>query len=132
MLQPKDLLDVLDLLILHDLIVLRLTNVEQLSSKWKDTIVVTTNDTKTCDRKGLGRVSFRQDECAVGCLPRSCVVCVGQFGETLEPTGQLTTIIGWEVNGLPIPPLAVSLLQLLVCLSVRPVKNLVNDRRFLD
>ena len=43
-LQPEDLLDVLDLLVLHDLVVLRVTDVKKLSTEREYTIVVSSND----------------------------------------------------------------------------------------
>lgn len=49
MLQAENLLDTLNLLVLHDLVVLGFSNVEELATKWEDTVVVTTDDTKTSD-----------------------------------------------------------------------------------
>jgi hypothetical protein len=64
-LETEDLPDVLDLDVFHNLVVTGLAYVEELAPKWKDAIVVTTDDAEAGDGKGLGRVSFCQDEGAV-------------------------------------------------------------------
>ena len=75
-LQTKNLLDILDLLVLHDLVVFSLANVQQLSTQREDTVVVATDDTKTRHSQGLGRVSFRQNESTVSSILRPSVVGV--------------------------------------------------------
>lgn len=85
MLQTENLLDVLDLLVLHDLVVLCFAYVEQLSTQRKNTIIITTDDTKTSNGEGLGRVSFRQDKGTVSGFPGTSIVRVGQLRKTLEP-----------------------------------------------
>jgi len=76
MLQSHNFLDVLNLLILHDLVMTGFTNVEQLSTKREDTEVITTNNSQTSDGERLGGVSFRQDECAISGLLRPSIVSV--------------------------------------------------------
>lgn len=46
-LQAENLLDILNLLVLHNLVMLSFAHVEQLSTKWEDPIVVAANDTQT-------------------------------------------------------------------------------------
>ena len=92
-LQTKNLLDILNFLVLHDLVVLRFPNVEQLATEREDAIVVATDDTESRYRKRLGRVSFCQDERAVSGLPRSSVVSIGQFRKSLESIIRLVAYI---------------------------------------
>jgi hypothetical protein len=49
MLETHNLLDVLDLLVLHDLVVSRFTNIEQLSTEREHSEVVTPNHAQTSD-----------------------------------------------------------------------------------
>ena len=44
-LKAHNLLDVLDLLILHDLVVLCLTHIEKLATQWEDAKVIMSNNT---------------------------------------------------------------------------------------
>ncbi len=80
MLQPKNLLDILDLLVLHNLVVLRVSHIEQFTTKREHAVVVTTDDAETCDGERLGGITFGQDECAVCGLLCACVVGVGELG----------------------------------------------------
>ena len=75
MLQPQDLLDVLNLLILHDLVVPRLADVEDFTAQGKDAKVVAADHVQASDSKRLGRVSFCQNERAV-----LRVLCPGVVG----------------------------------------------------
>ena len=65
MLQPQDLLDVLNLLILHDLVMPRLAHVEDFTAQRKDAKVVAADHVQASDSERLGGISFRQNECAV-------------------------------------------------------------------
>ena len=82
MLQTQDLLDVLNLLVLHDLVVASFPDVEQLAAQGEDAVVVATDDTETSDGERLGGVSFGQDERAVLRILRAGVVGVGELGKT--------------------------------------------------
>ena len=132
MLQTENLFDILNLFVLHDLIVFRITDVEKLSSQWEDTVVITTYDTKTGNCKRLCRVSFRQDERTIGSLLSTGIVGIGQFREALEPIKRLATNFYPKERASPITSFTVGFLELLVCLSIRPIKNLVDDGRLLD
>ena len=85
MLQAKDLLDVLDLLVLHDLLVLGVADIEQLSAQREHAEVVATDDAEPGDGERLGGVSFGEDERALLRLPGPGVVGVGQLGQAGEP-----------------------------------------------
>ena len=131
-LETKNLLDVLNLLVLHDLVVLRVADVEKLSTQWEDTIVVPTNDTQSSNCKRLGGVSFRQDKRTVAGLPSTGIIGIRQLWKTLKPTRSLVVNSTPKKEALPVTPFAVSLLELLVRLTIRPIENLVNDGGLLD
>lgn len=82
MLKTHDLLDILNLLILHNLVVLRLLHVEKLAAQREDAKVVTPDNTKSSHGERLGRVSFGQNKRALRCVARSGVVCVRELGDT--------------------------------------------------
>jgi hypothetical protein len=58
MLQTHDFLDILYLLVLHDLVMLRLAHVQELAAQREDTEVVTSNYAETSYRERLGGVTF--------------------------------------------------------------------------
>ena len=80
MLQSHNLLDVLNLFVLHDLIMARLAYIKQFTAQWKHTKVVSTNHTQSSHRERLGRVSFCKDQSAVPGIFRPSIVSVGQLG----------------------------------------------------
>jgi hypothetical protein len=84
MLKTHDLLDILDLLVLHDLIVLRLAHVEKLAAQREDAKVVAPDDTKPGHCERLGRVSFGQDERALGRVARPGIVRIRELGDAGE------------------------------------------------
>ena len=84
MLEAHDLLDVLDLLVLHDLVVLRLAHVEKLAAQREDPKVVTADDTEPGHGKRLGGISFGQYERALGRVARPGIVCVRELRDTGE------------------------------------------------
>ena len=57
-LETHDFLDTLDLLVLHDLVVLCLAHVQELATQREDTKVVTPNYAETSHRERLGGVTF--------------------------------------------------------------------------
>ena len=81
-LKTHDLLDILDLLILHNLIVLRLAYIEKLAAEREDAKVVAPDNTKPCHGERLGGISFCQYERALRCLARSGIICVRELGDT--------------------------------------------------
>jgi hypothetical protein len=87
-LKTHNLLDILDLLILHYLIVLRLAHVEKLAAEWEDTKVITPDNTKTSYGERLGGVSFGQYKRTLRCLARSGIVCIRELGDTSEAAEQ--------------------------------------------
>lgn len=54
MLKAHDLLDVLNLLVFHDLVVLRLPNVEQLAAERKHAKIIAADNTQTRHRQRFG------------------------------------------------------------------------------
>ena len=81
MLQPHNLLNILDLLVLHDLVVPGFADVQQLATQGEDTVVVATDDAEASDGESLGGVSFGKDEGAVLRVLRAGVVGIGELGE---------------------------------------------------
>lgn len=79
--QTQNLLDVLDLLVLHDLVVTRLTDVQDLTAQRENSKVVSPDDVQTGDGKCLGGVSFREDESAVLGVLGTGIVSIGKFGK---------------------------------------------------
>ena len=60
-----------DLLVLHDLVVLRLTHIEKLATQREDTKSIAPNITEPGHGECLGGVSFSQYERAFGCIAGS-------------------------------------------------------------
>ena len=83
-LETQYLLDMLDFDILDDLIVTCFSNIEQLSAKREDTIVVTANDAQTGYGKSLGGISFSENQGAAFRVSASSVVGVFQFDDTRD------------------------------------------------
>lgn len=81
MLQTEDLLDSLDFIVLHDLIVFRLAHVEQFSTQREYTPVIASDYTETSDSKGLGGVSLRQNQCTIFRIFGPSVVSVRKLRE---------------------------------------------------
>ncbi|SRR5216684_5923934 len=81
-LKTHNLLDILDLFILHNLIVLRLAYVEKLAAQREDAKVVTPDHTKSSHGERLGGITFGQYERALGCVARSGIVCICELGDT--------------------------------------------------
>lgn len=91
-LQTQNLLDVLDFLVLHDLVVACLTDVEELTTKREDAESVTAlncTDAGHCHR--LGGVSFRQDQSALARVAATRPVCVIKLGDSPD-TGTLRSV----------------------------------------
>jgi len=84
MLQSHDLLDILNLLVLHNLIMTGFANIEKLSSQRKHAKVVTSNNRETRHSQSLGRVSFSKDEGARGTLAGTGIIGVTEFGHAVE------------------------------------------------
>lgn len=83
-LQTHDLFDRLNLLILHNLIMLRLAHIQQLSSQREDTEIVSPDDGESTNGKGFGGISFGENEGTISCVLASGIVGVGEFGHTGE------------------------------------------------
>ena len=88
-LKTHNLLDILDLFVLHNLIVLRLTHVEKLAAQREDTKIVTPDNTKSSHGERLGGVSFGQYKRAVRRVACSSVVCVRELGDTSKTVERL-------------------------------------------
>lgn len=116
-LEAKNLFDVLNLDVLHNLVMVRLANIEELSTQGEDTEVVTPLDgTKTRDCKSFGGVSFSEDERAPAGVAATGPVGVFEFGDAAN-TGALSTI---------------RLLEKLVLFEASPAKNIFNNARLDD
>jgi hypothetical protein len=116
-LEAENLLDVLDLDVLQNLVVARLTNVEKLSTQREDTKLVTgRNGTDTGDGESLGGVTFGEDEGAARSLTTTSPVGVLELGDTTN-----TSALG-----------TVSLLELLVLLEASDRKDVVDNARLGD
>ena len=87
-LKTHNLLDILDLLVLHNLIVFRLAHVEELATQREDAKVVTPDNTKSGHGERLGRVSFGQNKRTSSCVARSGVVRVSKLGDSSKTVGQ--------------------------------------------
>lgn len=60
----------------------RITDIQQLSSKWEDTVVVTANYTQTAYGKGLSRVPLSENEGALLGLLASSIVRIVELWNT--------------------------------------------------
>ena len=84
MLQSKDLFDVLDLFVLHDLVMLGFPYIQKFTTQREDTEVVTPNNTETSNCKGLGRITFGQDQRTVFGTTSAGIVGIGKLYQTDE------------------------------------------------
>ena len=81
MLNAHNLLDILDLLVLHDLVVLRVAHIEKLAAQRQDAKIIAPGNTEARHGECLGGVSFSQYERAFGCMAGSGVVWVRELGD---------------------------------------------------
>ena len=109
--EAEDLLDVVNLGVVHDLIVACVTNVEKLTAEREDAVSIATDDGETGHRECLRRVTLGEDEGAVLGVAAARVVGVIELGNAGEP-GSL---------------LAVRLFHLLALLEGRPGEDLLDD-----
>ena len=72
----------LDLDVLDDLIVIGFSNIQQLSTEGKDTVIVTADDSETRHRESFGRVSFRQDKSTSLGVSSTSVVGIFELDDT--------------------------------------------------
>ena len=84
MLQPHDLLNILNLLVLHNLIMFRLADIEQFSTQGEDPKVVSSDDPQTSHGKRFGRVSFCENERAISGVFGTSIVRVGKFRQAQQ------------------------------------------------
>lgn len=75
-LKAHDFLDVLNLLVLHDLVVLGLANVEQFAAQREHTEIISSNDAQSCDCERLGGISFCQNQRTFVTFARASVIGV--------------------------------------------------------
>ena len=80
MLEAHNLLDILNLLVLHDLVVFRFSNIEKFAAQWEYTEIVSANNTKASDGQGFGRISFREDQCTISTMLCTSIIRVCKFG----------------------------------------------------
>lgn len=92
MLQTHDLLDRLDLGIVHEVLARRLAHVEELSPQWEHAVVVPTNDRESRDGESLGGVSLGEDERALGSRARAGVVGVLELDESGD-TSEVSAVL---------------------------------------
>jgi hypothetical protein len=84
-LESQNLLDVVDLRVLRKRLPASLSDVEQLSAQRKHAIVVSADNRQPRDRKRFGRVSFREDQSAISCIPGTGVVRIFELRNADEP-----------------------------------------------
>src|SRR5690349_16855666 len=114
-LKTHELLDVLNLLILHDLINGSISNVEQFTAEREDTKEILINDSTSSKRKDTGRLSFSENECAE----------VAVFGTSFVGISQLGVVDA-------VPLVAISLLHHLIGLLLSKVHDVLDDLGFLN
>ncbi len=81
LLKAQDGLEVLDLLVLHNLLVIGVARVSHLATEGEHAVAVAADDGKPRHRQCLGRVSLRQNERAVHCVFRAGIVGVFELGD---------------------------------------------------
>ena len=96
MLQTKNLLDILDFFVLHNLVVLRVSNVKKFTTQREDTVVVTTDYRETSHSEGLGGISFCQDKGAVGGFASTGIVGIREFGKARQTKGKVLAVVSRE------------------------------------
>jgi hypothetical protein len=129
-LKAHNLLDVLDLLILHDLVVLRLAHVEKLAAQREDAKVITSDNTEPGYGERLGGVSFGQYECASGCVACPSIVCVRKLRDTSKATDDEKKLRCAEKTDARCSPVALAtirLLDLLVGPEFCPVQHVLHN-----
>lgn len=133
-LQPHNLLNILNLLILHDLVVLRLSYIQDLAPQWEDAEIVAPDDAESGDGERFGGVAFGEDECAFGGVFGAGVVRVGELGHAYQPKVIVSLASGKKGGGDGGPGTLrpVGLLDLLLGLELSPVQHPLNHRRLID
>jgi hypothetical protein len=128
-LKTHDFFDVLDLLVLHDLVVLRLAHVQELAAQREDTKVVASNNAETGHRKRLGGVTFGQNERTLGCGACPCIVRIRKLGDASETAKRSRQWNRWlDESRLPVAFRAVSLFDLLIGPELCPIQDVLDNR----
>ncbi len=115
-LKPHDLHDVLNFFILHNLSVVRLTNIQRFAFERENTVRVTANNGESTYSKGFGTIPFREDQRAEFSLCSSSQICIFEFGDASQ-LGTFGTAL---------------LFQLIALLELCPRQNIFNDSTFLN
>eukprot|EP00962_Isochrysis_galbana_P036430 scaffold12591_cov102-Isochrysis_galbana.AAC.6 len=85
LLQPEDLLELRDLLVVHDGGVRRVAHVEQLTAQREDAVVVPADDRQAGHRQCLGRVALGDDERALVPVAPARLVGIIQLWDARQP-----------------------------------------------
>jgi hypothetical protein len=83
-LQSHNLLDCLDFCILHNLLVICLPNIQQLSAEREDSKVISSGNAQASLSKRLGGVAFRQNQSTFLGLATTSIVGIGELCDTGE------------------------------------------------
>jgi hypothetical protein len=132
MLQAHNLLNALDFLVLHNLVVARFADVEELAAKGKNTKVITSDDRETCYCQRLGGVTFREDEGAVLAIAGAGVVRVTELGHTTQTILLSVRPTTQSYDNQPRTFATVQRFHLFIGFEFGPVENIVDDRRLGD
>jgi len=111
MLKTHNLLNVLDLIIVHDLLVSSIADIQQLTLEWEDTVVITANNTETTHGKSLGGITLSEDEGTLGGISATGIVGVVKLDNAID-TPLLLTIILFELS---------------IRLELCPVEDVISD-----
>jgi hypothetical protein len=131
-LQPHDLLDVLNFLILHYLIMVGFANVEEFTAKGEDAEVITPDDRETRYCQCLGGVTFCENEGAILAVARTGVVRVTELGHTVQASLLSVGPTMRSHNDQPRALATVQRFQLFIGFESGPVENIVDDCRLAD
>lgn len=130
-LQPENLLDMLNLRVLDNLLVPSFSNVEKFSSEREDAVIISSDHTQPRNSEGFGRIPFSQDKSASLGVAAPGVIGVLEFDYTRNST-QIREIQRTSTTSLPRSLRAIRLLHDLVLLEFGPVKHIVDDAGFAD
>ena len=96
MLQTKNLLDILDFFVLHNLVVLRVSDVKEFTTQREDTVVVTTDYREASHGERLGGISFCQDKGTIRSFASAGIVSIREFGKARQTKGKVLAVVSRE------------------------------------
>lgn len=87
-LQSHDLLDRLNLGVVHESLSSRFSYVEELSSKWEDSVVVSTDDGESGNGERFGGISFGENEGTFRSCSTTGVVGIFELDESSDTAAE--------------------------------------------